>query len=125
MQYQRINKNWKHGFEYETVKKARNMYYAMIAETDAMVGSMIRAADKPGIGYNTYFIFTSDHGEINMEHRQFYKMNIYESAVRVPLIVRGPGVTSGCAVREDIISLIDILTLLIYISGVKTPANRD
>jgi len=124
MEYQRINKNWRHGFDAETVKKVRSIYYAMIAETDAIVGSLMEAVDRLGIANNTYFIFTSDHGEMNMEHRQFYKMNMYEPSVRVPLIIRGPGVCRG-AVRQELVSLIDIFPTLMDMAEIEGPANKD
>ena len=40
---------------------------------------------------DTYIIFASDHGEMNMEHRQTLKNAMYEASARVPLIVAGPG----------------------------------
>ncbi|GAF96453.1 unnamed protein product, partial [marine sediment metagenome] len=70
--YQRQNKNWMHGFSHETVRLVRRIYFAMIAELDAMVGRILDAVDQAGVADSTYVIFSSDHGELAMEHRQFY-----------------------------------------------------
>jgi arylsulfatase K len=124
MAYQRVAKNWEHGFADGMVLKARAIYYAMCSEGDAMVGAVADAVDRLGIAGNTYFIFTSDHGENNMEHRQFYKMNMYESSARVPLVIAGPGVRKG-AVVDSVVSLIDIFPTLMDMAGVPQPAGLD
>ncbi len=95
MRYQRLTKYWEHGFNTESVLHTRSIFYAMCAEVDAMVGALLDELDLLGLADNTYFVFSSDHGENNMEHRQWYKMNFYESSARVPLVVAGPGVGRG------------------------------
>jgi arylsulfatase A-like enzyme len=60
-------------------RKIRQIYYAMIAEYDAMVGKYVQLIDTLGITSNTVFICTSDHGDMNMEHQQFYKMVQYDA----------------------------------------------
>jgi arylsulfatase K len=124
MKYQRITKNWMHGFSKEAVLETRAIYYAMCAETDAMVGEVLDEMDRLGLAENTYFIFSSDHGENNMEHRQFYKMNMYESSVRVPLVIAGPGVKRGVAL-DNIVSLIDIYPTLMDMANLKCPPGLD
>ena len=41
----------------------------MCAETDWMLGRVMDAANRTGHLDNTYIVFVSDHGEMNMEHR--------------------------------------------------------
>ena len=124
MEYQQITKNWMHGFLAETVRRTRSIYYAMCAEADAMVGELLAEMDRLGLAENTYFIFSSDHGENNMEHRQFYKMNMYESSVRVPLVVAGPGIRQGVII-DNIVSLIDIYPTLMDMAELPCPAGLD
>lgn len=64
--------------------------YAMILEFDAMVGKYIDAIQEAGVAENTVLIVTSDHGDMQMEHQQFYKMVQYDASARVPLVVRMP-----------------------------------
>jgi len=124
MAYQRITKNWQHGFSNEMVLKVRRVYFAMCAEADAMVGEVVDKMDELGLADNTYFIFSSDHGENAMEHRQFYKMNCYESSARVPLVIAGPGVGKGAKV-DNIVSLIDIYPTLMDMGRLKHPQGLD
>lgn len=121
MAYQRIVKNWQHGFSEDMVRQVRTIYFAMIAEVDAMVGRLTAALDELNLRESTYILFTSDHGEMAMEHRQFYKMSLYESSVRVPLIVAGPGLPAGKEV-EQLVSLVDIYPTLTDLAGAETPA---
>ena len=124
MRYQRIVKNWKHGFSEATIRKTRLTYFAMIAETDAMVGHLLAALDELGLRDSTCVIFISDHGENAMEHHQFYKMNLYESSARVPLIIAGPGVQKGLQIAA-LTSLVDIHPTLMDMARTSTPAGLD
>jgi arylsulfatase K len=124
LEYQRVHNNWRHGFSEETVHLTRRVYFAMIAEVDAMVGRLLAGFDALGLGENTYVIFSSDHGELGGEHRQFYKMSPYEPAVRVPLILSGPGIRRGGEV-EALTSLVDLYPTLMDMAGLEAPAGLD
>ena len=54
-------------------KRIRRIYYAMIAEFDAMVGAYVDAVDDAGMADDTVFLVVSDHGDMQMEHQQYYK----------------------------------------------------
>jgi arylsulfatase K len=122
--YQRFHKNWLHGTSDEVVLTVRRIYFAMIAELDAMIGEIVRAVDDLGLTDETVILFISDHGELAMEHGQFYKMSMYEPSVRVPVIASGPGVHSGTVV-DDLVSLVDIYPTLMDIAGVEHPPALD
>ncbi|MHA1681765.1 MAG: sulfatase family protein [Promethearchaeota archaeon] len=117
IKYQQISKAWKHGFDVDSVRRTRAIYYAMIAELDAVLGELFDALDKLDFDENTYVILTADHGENNMEHDMFYKMNMYESSVHVPLIITGPTVKQG-AVVENPVSLTDLYPTILDIAGI-------
>lgn len=124
MTYQRAVKNWMHGFSEEMVRQVRRIYYAMCAEVDAMMGDILGVLARTGLADNTYVIFTSDHGENALEHRQFYKMNFYESSARVPLIVTGPDVRRGVEVTVPV-SLVDIYPTLMDMADIARPNGLD
>lgn len=124
LEYQRVNKNWMHGFDDETVRLVRRIYFAMIAEVDGMVGELVGAIEDCGLGDSTCVVFSSDHGELAMEHRQFYKMSPYEASVRVPLVVAGPGVQQGVAIDTPV-SLVDVYPTLMDLIGAPRPDGLD
>ncbi len=124
MQYMRTAKNWTHGWSERMVKQVRRVYFAMIAEVDAMVGRLLEAVEDLGLAGNTCVIFASDHGEMAGEHNQYYKMTLYEPSVRVPLIVRGPGLARGVEVNEPV-SLVDVYPTLMDLAGLARPEGLD
>jgi len=73
----------------------RKRLQSMLA-VDDMVGRLVDALNERGQLDNTYVFFTSDNGWHAGEHRlSAGKWTAYEEDVRVPLIVRGPGVPAG------------------------------
>ena len=72
------------------IDMVRRTYYAMNVETDHILGTVIDGAMENGFNLsNTVFAFTSDHGELNMEHRQCYKNSLFEGAARIPMVFAG------------------------------------
>lgn len=72
-----------------------------------IAGEVISALRDTGLLKKTIVIFTADHGELAMEHRQFYKMSMYEGSSHVPLLVMGPGIKKQQQV-PNVVSLVDI-----------------
>ncbi len=116
VRYHREHTDWPFGTADDTVRSVRHIYFAMIAEVDAMVGDVLAALDRLGLAENTVVVFGSDHGELALEHRLLYKGIAYEPAVRVPLIVAGPGVPRGRRV-EELVSLVDIHPTFLELAG--------
>ena len=60
---------------------------------DDTVSDLVTELEALGIMNNTYFIFTSDHG-YNLGHHRLpdNKFNSYLHDLRIPLLVRGPGI---------------------------------
>ncbi|XP_078466254.1 arylsulfatase K-like isoform X1 [Lampetra planeri] len=92
--YATFVKNCSGPFADDEIIAVRAAYYAMCAETDAMLGAVVRALGAAGFDLrgDTYVAFTCDHGELALEHRQYYKMSMYEGSARVPLVIAGPRV---------------------------------
>ena len=93
-------------------------YAAMVASMDRSAGRVLDRLDRHGIAGNTLVIFTSDNGgptQRNGRHDGFTenlplrrgKGSAYEGGVRVPTIVRWPGVTQPGSVCDEPVSTID------------------
>lgn len=120
MEHRRVQMNWRHGYSDDMVRQVRRVYFAMCAEVDTMLGPILEAIDELGLADSTYVIFTSDHGEMAMEHRQWYKMSAYEPSARVPLIIAGADCPAG-KVIDDPVSLIDLYPTLMDMAGIEHP----
>lgn len=75
------------------------VYAAMIHSVDESVGRILAELEDLGIADDTLVVFTSDHGALHhstpntpLRHG---KATPYEGGLRVPLIVRGPGIARG------------------------------
>ena len=68
-------------------REVRAKYYAMIAEFDAMVGLYVETIDDLGLTNTTVFVVTSDHGDMQMEKQQHYKMVPYDASASVPMVI--------------------------------------
>ncbi len=124
LELQRLQKNWNHALDREGMLLRRRVYFAMIAEMDAMVGAVLEALAESGLDDNTWVVFTSDHGEMAGEHRQYIKLTHFEASSRVPLIVRGPGAQPGKRIQTPA-SLIDIHPTLLDLAGAEIPDTCD
>ena len=85
----------------------------MCAETDYLLERVWAALTRRGYSLeNTYLVYVSDHGEMNMEHRQIWKNSMFEASTRVPFQIAGPGVARGKRVGQ-LVSLLDVFPTLV------------
>jgi len=119
-------------FSKESLLENMRCWYAMVYETDKMLGQVWATAGETGNLKNTIVIFTSDHGEMHMEKRQHLKNSMYEASVRVPLLIAGPGSRPSLGSREslragrlvkDFTSLLDIYPTFADATGSTLPSH--
>ena len=124
IQFQRRSKAWRHGFEEETIRSVRRIYFAMCAEADAMVGVVYDAIQRLGLADSTYFVFSSDHGELGLEHQQYHKMSLYEGSIRVPMFMTGPGIPAS-GESKNVVSTIDLCPTFLSMAGLQGRPDCD
>jgi arylsulfatase A-like enzyme len=95
-------------------------HYDTILKMDEIVGDIIEALKRDGLYDNTIVFFFSDHGMRLPRHKQF----LYEGGIRVPLVIAGPGVPAG-AVREDLVSGIDLGATALKMAGINLPPTMQ
>ncbi|MFO0953040.1 MAG: sulfatase [Isosphaeraceae bacterium] len=111
-------------------------YAAMIHSLDESVGRVVAHLEKKNLSERTVVIFTSDNGGYISEFDGLRvtdnaplrsgKGSLYEGGVRVPLIVRWPGVTPRSAECGEMVGLFDLFPTLrdgLNLSGGPTPAT--
>ncbi len=100
-------------------------YYAMCEHIDHEVGRILAALEETGQSENTLVIFMSDHGEMLGDHGIYFKgPHFYDEAVRVPLVLRLPGVFEGGEIRDGLVELIDLAPTMLEVAGVEPPPHR-
>lgn len=84
-----------HPLDPEAVRHQNAIYYGMISHLDSWVGKILDQLQARGLAENTLVLFTSDHGLARGSHGLLGKQNVYEHSLKVPMILRGPGITPG------------------------------
>lgn len=92
---------------------------------DQEVARTIRALERAGELEDTVVMFTSDNGYLLGEHRILQgKLLPYEPSLRVPLLVRGPGIPAGEVRTEPVLS-IDFAPTFLELAGAQPDATID
>ena len=90
-----------------------------------MVNTLITTLTETGQLDNTYIIFTSDNGFHIGEHRlRAGKLTQFDTDLKVPMIVRGPGITAGSK-STKLTGNIDIAPTIAELAGITVPSNVD
>ena len=97
-------------------------YDGEVAYADRAIADLLEALDEMGLADRTIVVLTADHGENLGEHDYFFEHGayLYEPTVRVPLIVRAPGLPKGLVVPEPA-RTIDIVPTVLDLAGLAAP----
>lgn len=103
------------------IRRAREVYFALITEFDEYTGRILDELDRSGLADNTVVFYFSDHGEMAGEHGLWSKITLLESSIRVPLVVRWPGKTAAGSRIDTPVSLVDLFPTFTDIAGLPLP----
>jgi arylsulfatase A-like enzyme len=104
----------------EEIRQHLADYYGMLLHLDAQVGRILAELDATHQRNQTLVVYTSDHGLAVGSHGLMGKMNLYDHSVRVPLILRGPGVPEG--VQQDALCMgFDLYPTLCDLCAIPIP----
>jgi arylsulfatase A-like enzyme len=104
----------------EIIRQHLADYYGMIEHLDAQVGQIMQALADRADAANTIVVYTADHGLAVGRHGLMGKQNLYEHSVRVPLLLRGPGLPAGREVRA-LTDHQDLFPTLCALTGTPIP----
>lgn len=113
----------------ERRKEVLSCYYAAVTAMDANIGRVLDKLDELGIRENTIVVFSSDNGMSMGHHGIFGKgngtfpQNMYDSSVKVPMIISLPGTIAAGEFSEAMLSHYDFMpTILDYLDVDYEPA---
>jgi N-acetylglucosamine-6-sulfatase len=96
-----------------------------VLAVDAMIGRLRAAIAAAGLQGSTYVVFSSDNGYHMGEHRLLPgKMTAFDTDIRVPLIVTGPGVRAGLAI-DEVAENVDLCPTFMELGGAPVPPTVD
>ncbi len=98
----------------------RRLYYYLQKLVDKAIRRILDALDDAGLAEDTIVVFTSDHGDLLGAHgglmQKWY--NAFDEAIRVPLLVKGPGVTTRSGGITTPTSHVDLIPTLMGLAGI-------
>lgn len=96
-----------------------------VQAVDRMIGKIEAKLKRLGVADNTYIVFSSDNGYHMGQHRLTPgKLTAYDTDIRVPLVVAGPGVPAGQQI-DALAENIDLAPTFAQLAGAKPLAGAD
>ncbi len=114
---------WK--WRFDTPEKYQNSikgYYRMITEIDNEIGSIRQLLKERGLSDNTIFIILGDNGYFTGDRQLADKWLMYETSIRVPLIIYDPRKQHPSKIDAMVLN-IDVTKTILKMAGVQPPKN--
>lgn len=126
------------GADAEQIRNWNRDYYASIHSVDRNIGRVLDALDRWQLADNTIVLFTSDHGYNNGRHNVSTKgnghwvaggvrgpkrPNMWDTSIRIPLLIRWPDVISAGSSTSLPVSTIDMFRTVLGLTGIDVPAD--
>lgn len=102
----------------------RHGYFACVSYVDQLVGNVLGELERLGLADNTIVVIWGDHGWNLGEHDFWGKHNTMHHSLRVPLIVKVPGKTSGGR-SQALVETLDIFPTLCTLAGLSVPVSAQ
>jgi arylsulfatase A-like enzyme len=99
-------------------------YLACVQGVDDGVGRVLDWLDAENLANDTVVIYTTDNGWFMGDLGLYDKRFMYEPGMRVPLLVRGPGVRPG-SVPEQVVANIDLAPTILDLAGLPIPDSMQ
>jgi arylsulfatase A-like enzyme len=120
------------------VSRGPGEYYANVTYLDAQLGRVLAALDRLGHRDDTLVVFASDNGPVTSRWENWYEVNLHgdtggfrgrkahlhEGGIRVPALVRWPGVVPAGAVTAVPATGLDLFPTIATFCGVPIPTDR-
>ena len=103
-------------------RRYRANYCGMLRLIDDQVARFVGHLEKRGLMENTILLFTSDHGDYAGDYGLQRKgVELPECLVRIPLLWTGPGINATQGLRDEFVSLVDVMPTLLEALGEVVP----
>jgi choline-sulfatase len=120
-----------HGYDEASRRPLLSGYFTAVTAMDAGVGRLIAWLDEHQLRQNTLVIFTSDNG-MNMGHHGIFgkgngtfPANMYDTSVKVPMLVSQPGSITAGQVVSHLLSHYDLMPTILDYVGIANPQAQE
>jgi arylsulfatase A-like enzyme len=113
----------------QQIHRARAGYHGEVSFIDTQIGRLMNwlHRNQRETLANTWFLFTSDHGDMQGDHNLWRKTYAYEGSARIPFIVTPP---PGRAkdlrgVADEVVEIRDVMPTVLEAAGLEIPNTVD
>ncbi|MFK8112983.1 MAG: sulfatase [Rubripirellula sp.] len=100
-------------------------YLRCVKGVDESVGTLMNTLDELDLSDNTIVIYSSDQGFYIGDHGWYDKRWMYEESLKMPLIVKWPGVTKPGSDNEDLVQNLDYAETFLDLAGAAIPEDMQ
>lgn len=98
----------------------------MLAGVDESLGGLLQELEKSGALDHTLVVVTSDHGYFYGEHGLSVERRLaYDESIRIPLLMRLPGVIRAGSQPEEMVLTIDLAPTCLELAGIAPPSSMQ
>ncbi len=103
------------------IRKDLSQYYDDLTAADYIVGDVLAWLEKHNVADNTVVMIFGDHGRGMPRSKRW----LWDSGIRVPLVVRWPGKIKPKTVREDLVCFLDFAPTTLALAGAEIPTRMQ
>ena len=100
-------------------------YLRCIKGVDESVGTLMDTLEDLGLSENTVVIYSSDQGFYVGDHGWYDKRWMYEESLKMPLVVKWPGVAKPGTYNDDLVQNLDYAETFLEMAGAEIPADMQ
>lgn len=114
----------KKGVTEDELKRIKAQYCGEVKCIEYNVGRILNCLSEQGILDDTIVVFTSDHGEYMGEHGLLQKNQLYETAYKIPLVIRWPEKIIPGTEINSLVDTVDFQQTILGLMDIK-PCGRE
>ncbi len=109
----------------DKTQELRHAYLAAVSYADGLVGDLLAQLKAQGLEQDTIVVLWGDHGWKIGDHGKWAKHSNAELDIRIPVMIRVPGVTTAGARSTALVETVDLYPTLAELAGLKAPAALE
>ena len=96
-------------------------YHRTLLAVDESVGRILDTLEQTGAAENTAVLYTSDNGFMHGEKGALDKRNAYETSIRIPMLIRAPGLVEPGRAFDELVLNLDLAPTILDLMGLTPP----
>ena len=118
--YKQIKNTFNETYPIDDIKHFRAGYYRSLSFSDAMIGRVLDEFRALDLEDSTVVSFLGDHGFHLGEQGMWRKRNNFEVALRIPMMIRAPGLTDDGLETGELVEAVDLFPTLVDLAGLPS-----